>query len=274
MAYNWASLPPDQLDYLTPTVYGEAADQPALGQQAVAAVIGNRMARNGGSAADTVLAPNQFEPWGTDAGRARMQGLDANGPQYAAIRNTILVRMQGDPTGGAMNFYAPAAQAQLGRAAPAWATGPYQEIGGHRFYGGNGSTVAASLAPIAGPAGPPLPNAARRRSYAPQPPQPPVSADYLARLEGYRKPGSILQGCKRGLAAALPPCSTPRRRTSVMRCGSIPGSEPAKSRPSFTSSTRPARGRSPPRPADRSMSAATALTCRSACGAPRARRGA
>ena len=39
-----------------------------------------------------------------------------------------------DPTGGATHFYAPAAQAQLGREPPAWATGVPTVIGGHNFY--------------------------------------------------------------------------------------------------------------------------------------------
>ncbi|CAM5189591.1 Cell Wall Hydrolase OS=Bosea thiooxidans OX=53254 GN=SAMN05660750_01895 PE=4 SV=1 [Bosea thiooxidans] len=166
-----------------------------------------------------VLAPNQFEPWGTDAGRARMQGLDANGPQYAAIRNTILVGMQGDPTGGAMNFYAPAAQAQLGRAAPAWATGPYQEIGGHRFYGGNGSTIAASLAPIAGPVG--LPTTKFRPAPLLRPPSrlSRLSSPFrLTTSPGWKaiaNRGSILQGCKRGLAAAMLDAAPPNIRDAV-----------------------------------------------------------
>src|SRR5690349_13963490 len=68
------------------TILGEAADQGPIGQQAVASVIRNR-AVNGGYGGDTpqgvVQAPNQFEPWNTQAGRTRMAAAASNPAQAA-----------------------------------------------------------------------------------------------------------------------------------------------------------------------------------------------
>jgi hypothetical protein len=125
------------------TVYGEAANEPTKGQLAVASVIRNR-AVDGGYGGDTptavVKAPNQFEPWNGGAATARMQALSPDDPKYAAIGKVVDAaygtsgRAPDDPTEGKTMFYAPAAQAALGRPAPAWAKGDGQVIGGHTFY--------------------------------------------------------------------------------------------------------------------------------------------
>lgn len=122
------------------TMYGEAANEPAVGQQAVANVIRNR-AVNGGYGGDTpsgvALAKNQFEPWNTQGGRNRMASLDQNSPKYAALGQALDKAYTGDdPTNGAVNFFSPGAQAALGRNVPAWGRGLGQDIGGHRFFGG------------------------------------------------------------------------------------------------------------------------------------------
>ena len=137
-------------DAMVRTVAGEAAGEPLAGQQGVAAVIKNRAASSGASPRDVVFAPNQFEPWNGGAARQRLESMDPNSPQYQKIL-TDVVRpiMSGeaqDPTGGATHFYAPKAQAALGRSAPSWASGTPTVIGNHNFYKvgyGPGSAPAA-----------------------------------------------------------------------------------------------------------------------------------
>jgi spore germination cell wall hydrolase CwlJ-like protein len=135
------------------TVYGEAANEPTKGQLAVASVIRNR-AVDGSYGGDTptavVKAPNQFEPWNTPAGQARMAALSPQDPKYAAIGKVVDAaygtggRAPDDPTEGKTLFYAPAAQAALGRPAPTWAKGEGQAIGGHTFFDDeDGPAVAA-----------------------------------------------------------------------------------------------------------------------------------
>src|SRR5262245_30553503 len=96
------------------TVLGEAAGEDDEGQAAVAAVIRNRLnsGRYGKSVEDVVLAKNQFEPWNTDSGRARMLGVPTASPTYQRAAAAVDRVMGGyDPTKGATHFYAPQAQA-------------------------------------------------------------------------------------------------------------------------------------------------------------------
>lgn len=122
------------------TVLGEADAEPDEGQKAVASVILNRL-RNGDfgkSIPQIVAAKNQFEPWMTPQGRSRMLGYAVDGPEYAraaANVDAILSGADTDPTGGATYFYAPKAQAALGRQAPDFAQGQQPVIiGKHQFY--------------------------------------------------------------------------------------------------------------------------------------------
>jgi hypothetical protein len=126
---------PEDIDYIIRTVYGEAALEPAGGQQAVASVILNRARSSGKTPKDVVLAPNQFEPWG--ARRKQLESLNPDSPIYRRIADAIKPVIEGatpDPTGGADHFFAPKTQAALGRKAPSWAQGPSQDIGRHRFF--------------------------------------------------------------------------------------------------------------------------------------------
>jgi len=126
----------DHLDTAVRTVYGEAANQPPEGQQAVAATLVNRAKASGRGIAAEALRPNQYEPWNNAAARARMLRLKPDDPAYQRIKATIQPVLEGkvDPTNGGTHFYAPAAQRALGRATPSWARGNYQDIGQHRFY--------------------------------------------------------------------------------------------------------------------------------------------
>jgi len=141
---------------LAKTILGEAGNEPALGQNAVASVVRTR-AVDGGYGGDTpsgvVLAKNQFEPWNTADGRARMDRAYADPNQRAAAEAAIAAaygeggRAPEDPTEGMTHFYSPAGQAALGRPAPAWAGGESVTIGGHVF----NSPDDAAPAPAAGP---------------------------------------------------------------------------------------------------------------------------
>lgn len=137
------------------TILGEAADQGLIGEQAVASVIRNR-AINGGYGGDTpqgvVQAPNQFEPWNTQAGRNRMAAAASN-PAQAAQADAAIALAYGeggnapaDPTNGATHFYGPKVQAALGRRPPSWDNGTGVDIGGHRFFGGAPQTTQVAQA--------------------------------------------------------------------------------------------------------------------------------
>lgn len=143
------------------TIYGEAANEPDDGKAAVAAVIRNRVnAGNygGKDVPSVVLAPNQFEPWNRPDARSRMAALKRDDPAYQGIGSIVDQVFSGqmpDPTGGATHFFAPEAQAKLGRPSPAWAAGaPVAAIGGHRFYAPDGGAKWWESAPLAGEAAP------------------------------------------------------------------------------------------------------------------------
>lgn len=133
------------------TILGEE-NSPA-GQAGVANVIRNR-AVSGDYGGDTpsavVQAPGQFEPWSTQAGRARMATAAADptqvAPADAAIRGAYGEggKAPTDPTEGKTMFYAPAAQAALGRPAPSWAQGQGQMLGKTAFYDDNSDQPAAA----------------------------------------------------------------------------------------------------------------------------------
>lgn len=133
------------------TVYGEDPGSSALG---VANVIRNRAVAGkfgGDTIPGVVLAKNQFEPWNNDAARARMQSLDPNSAEYkrlGAIVDQAYTDVN-DPTNGATHFFAPKAQAALGRPVPTWGQGAGQDIGVHRFFGGaqNPTMVATNAVP-------------------------------------------------------------------------------------------------------------------------------
>lgn len=133
-------LSPRDRSLIARTILGEAAGEDDDGQRAVAAVIINRLksGKFGGSIPQIVAAKNQFEPWMTPEGRSRMLGYAEEGPEYqraAANLEALLGGQSPDPTGGATHFYAPKAQAALGREPPKWAQGLEPTvIGNHYFF--------------------------------------------------------------------------------------------------------------------------------------------
>ena len=117
-------LDPGDRDLLIKTVYGEAADQPPLGQAGIAHAILNRV-RAGGygqSIRDVVMEPaagvnprlgyHEFSPWnpkGVAEGQPRINTLEQDNPRaYAHIGDIVDKAYSGlipDPTGGATHYY-------------------------------------------------------------------------------------------------------------------------------------------------------------------------
>ena len=126
------NLKPQEMDVATKTVIGEAGGYKPIDQQAVASVLFNRAGMAGTSPATEALRPNQFEPWNTAQGRNRM--ASAGPEQYEQAARAVYMGAQADPTAGATHFYAPKAQASLGRQPPKWDDGSGQDLGPHRFF--------------------------------------------------------------------------------------------------------------------------------------------
>jgi len=130
------TLSPDE-DYAVRTIIGEASTQGQQGWDAVAGVIKNRAKGANQSYKDIVLAPSQFEPWSHKKTRDYIQGIRPDSPIYQKIAQSVIPVLRGekpDPTGGATHFYAPKAQAALGRAVPDFDNGKGVDIGDHRFF--------------------------------------------------------------------------------------------------------------------------------------------
>jgi hypothetical protein len=133
-------LDPRARDLVIRTIFGEALPKDQEGRAAVANVIRNRVAsgRYGQGAEGVIKKPWAFEPWMRPDARARMLGLTPDSPDYQSIAEVVDKIFGGvmpDTTGGSTHFFAPRAQAQLGRSAPAWAAGqPRAAVGGHLFY--------------------------------------------------------------------------------------------------------------------------------------------
>lgn len=153
-------LDPRSRDMAIRTVLGEAAEEPDEGQAAVAAVIRNRLesGKFGKSVPHIVLAPKQFEPWGSQDGRNRMMGFSQESEPYkraAASVDAIFGGTGDDPTGGAVNFYNPELNAKLAaergdrRAVPTWDNGKGQRIGRHVFFGGSTDVSSQAKRPAA-----------------------------------------------------------------------------------------------------------------------------
>jgi hypothetical protein len=154
-----------------------AEESSPQGRSGVANVIRNR-AVDGSYGGDTpsavVQSPNQFEPWNTPEGRAKMAAALQNPGQVAQADAAIQGaygeggKAPEDPTEGKTMFYAPGAQAALGRSALSWAQGEGQKLGSSLFYDDNSGTPQ-NAQPAQGqlPAGPQVaqadPQAAQRQ---------------------------------------------------------------------------------------------------------------
>lgn len=176
-------LDPYDRDQTIRTIIGEAGNQPDMGKVAVAHVILNRSNNTGLAPSQVVHQPNQFEAWQ----RQNLNSISPNDPKYQSVGNLVDAAAGGklpDPTNGATQFYAPAAQAALGRNPPSFAKGRGLQIAGHVFYGGqtmpktsdDDDLINSYLKPEAGTAS--------------VPPPPPVTNDNSddALIKSYLKP--------------------------------------------------------------------------------------
>jgi spore germination cell wall hydrolase CwlJ-like protein len=186
-------------DMLARALLAEAGNQGPVGMQAVASVVRNRAASGnfGGDTVEGVLQkPYQFEPFNTAGGRQKMAGMDPNSPRFQEALGAIDRAYAGnDPTMGATHFYAPKAQAALGRPAPSWDNGTGVDIKDHRFFGGAGTPqVAAGASPTDV-------SAQARPQATPQAPQQPDQRALIADMLRSKNPYIQQQG--QTLAAAL-----------------------------------------------------------------------
>jgi hypothetical protein len=146
-------------DTLIRTVIGEAGNESPHSQAAVAWTVRNRQASGfAPTINDVALQKGQFEPWMTRSNELR--SIDPNSAEYkkaAAVVDDVLSGRVPDPTGGATHFYAPVAQAQLGRRPPDWASqfASRGQVGGHLYFADPAHPVPDSgLKPIQDRLGP------------------------------------------------------------------------------------------------------------------------
>lgn len=141
------AVSPFDRDIAIRTIWGEARNQGDNGMAAVAHVMMNRLASGnyGKSLSEIALAKNQFEPWGNAATKKAMEKLSPSSPEYKRIGSILDQVMTGhlpDITNGADMFYAPKAQAAMGRKPPSWGTGtPIARVGDHDFFHSGGNPV-------------------------------------------------------------------------------------------------------------------------------------
>lgn len=141
------ALTPQQLDVLTRTVLGEAANQGIPGMAGVASVIRNR-AQSGKFPSDptqVALQPWQFSAWnsanhgGNNVGR----NADPSSRSYqdaAAVVNAVFNGQIADPTNGALYYH-------TGAVHPSWdqSMTPTAQIGAHTFYAPQGQATGPGM---------------------------------------------------------------------------------------------------------------------------------
>lgn len=142
-------LDPNQLDMLTRTILGEAGNQSPVGQAAVAHVILNRV-KDGGYGGDNptsvVLAPSQFESWGTRT--KELATIPRTSPEYQsalAIAKGVAAGDIPDPTSGATHYAnVDTVKSRGNNKAMGWINGMQNvtKIGDHTF--GNADAPQAS----------------------------------------------------------------------------------------------------------------------------------
>ncbi len=145
-------ISPNDYDAMVRTVIGEAGGEPDVGKVAVAHTILNRVASGQypNTVTGVVTQPNQFEAVETKG--PQLAAIPTDDPRYQSAARAVDMAISGkapDPTGGALNFYAPQLQADDGRAPPTWANRPSVQIGRHVFSGGTVGQTPRSVAPPA-----------------------------------------------------------------------------------------------------------------------------
>lgn len=140
----------DPIDAAIRTVYGEAPpDATPEERQAIAAVIVNRARKSGKTLDQVVQEPGQFEPWHDSKARKRITSLSPNDPAYQSIAGDVgdILSGKSNPHPDLTNFYAPDAQAALGREKPAFDNGSGKQIGKHLFFADGGAPGAVGGSP-------------------------------------------------------------------------------------------------------------------------------
>lgn len=136
-------------DLMVRTIVGEAGRQSPREQLAVAQSIVNRALSPNfpDTVGQVVLQRGQYEPWATR--RGELLSLSPDSPAYRKAAETVDDVLAGrvpDPTGGATHFYAPVAQAMLGRSAPAWGRTGGTQVGATRFFSPDGAVDRSAVA--------------------------------------------------------------------------------------------------------------------------------
>lgn len=104
----------------------------------IAGVMANRAKAAKGDLMGSLTAPGAYEPYATR--QAEIAAIDPNSDAYKATAAAVLPILKGDtadPSGGAMHFYAPKAQGDLGRSPPDFEDGKGIDVGDTRFFGGS-----------------------------------------------------------------------------------------------------------------------------------------
>ncbi len=129
------------IETLARTIYGEARGELVRGQEAVAAVIMNRVGRAeergvywwGNTVIEVCRRPWQFSCWNeNDPNRAKVESVGLDNRAFAPclrIARRAANKVLKDPTGGATHYHVKGVR-------PPWAIGrkPSAEIGNHLFY--------------------------------------------------------------------------------------------------------------------------------------------
>jgi hypothetical protein len=176
------------------------------GQRGVASVVLNRASRGGMDPMDVVSQKGQFEPYANPKRWSKLLGLSPDDPAYKQAAGNLDYVLQNGPTTQADHFYAPKAQAALGRPMPSWDNGSGQDIGQSRFLNlgfkaPSGYQRPAQAAPdmgvdTAAAAPPQQPPPQQPVSAPPAPPPPPgaagraiVTPEEIATLQAWMQSG-------------------------------------------------------------------------------------
>ena len=153
-------------DLIIRTIAAETSGKSPEESQAIAHVILNRIqsGQYGASPEAVLLAKKQFEPWSNPAGANYPMRFTPESRRYGMGQTALDAALGAeDITGGATNFWAPKAQAALGRRPPEWGRTGGMDIGETRFhkleraeggevegYAGGGDVIAKALAALRG----------------------------------------------------------------------------------------------------------------------------
>jgi hypothetical protein len=137
-------MTPQQRDLIIRTIAAEASGKSPEEAQAIGHVIMNRITsgRYGKTPEKVLFAPKQFEPWGDPRGSNYPMRHKPGTRKYEMAQAALDAALaKDDLTGGATLFWAPKAQAALGRPAPRWGRTGGLDIGETRFHRDDGGMV-------------------------------------------------------------------------------------------------------------------------------------